>query len=124
MELREIIEMAKSSGFNSIGLRADDKVLNAGDSLEKSHDWDFENDCSSDELLSGTCALSGHFWFLDGFDDAESQREDEHTLQSLIKESKVYKRMHLYLIGGSGLEWGNDPHEAIISDAEVVCTLQ
>jgi hypothetical protein len=121
MELRKVLDLAKASGYSMIGVRADDKAYQVGAFLDKSHDWDFEHDCSSDSLLSGTCTLSAHFWFLDGIDGDD---EDIATLEGLLKQIEQYGREHSYLVGGDSYDLGDDSSEVIIKEAVLICTIK
>jgi hypothetical protein len=120
MDLNKIQEEVEKNEYSMIGIRSDDRIYQVNDLLEKSHDWDFEHDCSSETLLDGTCALSDHLWMLDDITDDE----DAQTLETLVKKSAIYGGSHCYLIGGDGYTQGDDSHEVIIHNARVIAVIR
>lgn len=117
-----ITEIAKTiakafdeKGYTYFGVRTG-RIAEIGEKLEPSHDWDYENDCSSDEMLSGTCSTGiGGLWF-DG--EPEDEEEIEKAISRHIKNNYVGEMT--YIIGGNRSEYGNDDGEMIIANAEVI----
>ncbi|HCA29953.1 MAG TPA: hypothetical protein DEP23_10480 [Ruminococcaceae bacterium] len=99
------------------GIRGDNFVPIVGQELEESYDWDYDSDCQSDEKLSGTCATCiSHLWF-DGEDE-----DVEEIKKAFERHVAEYNSVYQYraIIGGTDLEYGADPNEGIIKNAEVV----
>ena len=115
--MQKIIE-AKNSGYRYFGIRTG-RVAKIGEELERSHDWDYENDCESEELLDGTCAtgFNGMLWF-----DGEEE-DDELVEQAIALNKKTYGGDMQYVIGGYDSEYGNDEQEIIISGATVIAII-
>ena len=125
-ELVEAMKQASKSGYHVFGIRTIENaagVLNVGDSVPDSYDWDYENDISARETtgenLPGACAIrvfSDYLW-LDGTDDDEA----ESAICDAVKKSSVYYGEQVLLIAGKGrYEYGNDQDEIIIADADVI----
>lgn len=125
-ELVEAMKQATKSGYHVFGIRTIENaagVLNVGDSVPDSYDWDYENDISARETtgenLPGACAIqvfSDYLW-LDGTDDDEA----ESAICDAVKKSSVYYGEQVLLIAGKGrYEYGNDQDEIIIADADVI----
>lgn len=104
------------NNYKCFGIRTDDRELNIGDELGCSHDWDFENDTPSEELLPGICATGfGELWY---------DEDDIETIEKALNAHKSYYGKHTYLIGGYFEKYGDDESEVIISDAEVIAVLK
>lgn len=112
------MEEAKRNGLNHFGVITDDE-LKIGQELECSHDWDYEYDCVSDELLNGTCATGfGELWF-------DGETEDEEAIEKAVEfNAKFYSGDAQYIIAGDGEEYGADEKEIIISNAVVIATVE
>ena len=81
MNLTEIAQaIAKAydeKGYTYFGVRTG-RTAEIGEELEPSHDWDYENDWFSDELLPGTCSTGiGNLWF-------DGEVEDEEEIEKAI----------------------------------------
>lgn len=97
--------------YNYYGIRSTDYKANVGDILPASHDL---ADDSDGEELSGVSATGfGQLWY-----DEDDLSEVEKALKSHNKTG--YEGEYHYLIGGNESEYGNDPSEVLIKDAEVV----
>lgn len=117
-DLMKIITEAKAAGYKAFGVRTGDKV-EVGQELECSHDWDLENDCSSDELLNGTCATEiGMLWF-DG-----DEEDDDAVNNAVAYNAKHYSGEMQYIIAGTGSENGYDDGETIIYNAVVIAIIK
>ena len=125
-ELVEAMKQATESGYHVFGIRTIENpagVLNVGDSVPDSYDWDYENDISTrettGETLPGACAIqifSDDLW-LDGTDDDET----EAAICDAVKKSSVYYGEQVLLIAGKGRYlYGSDLDEIIIADADVI----
>lgn len=112
-EIAKAIEKAfDEKKYTCFGVRTG-RTAEVGEKLEPSHDWDIENDWFSDELLPGTCCtgIGGDF----------EDYEDEEIEKALAQHHKNYYLGEMtYIIGGRRSEYGNDPGEEIIADAEVI----
>ena len=102
------------------GIRCDECVYNVGAELECSKDYN--DDIPEDEWddLPGTCATGiGMLFFLD-----HTRSDDIQTIADAIKYNKeFYRCSHQYFISGWDSQYGVDPREVIISDAEVVLAI-
>lgn len=110
-----IAKAFNEKGYTYFGVRTG-RTAEIGEELEPSHDWDYENDCSSDEMLSGTCSTGiSDLWF-DG--ESEDEEEIKKAIARHIKNN--YDGEMTYIIGGNKSEYGNDAGEMIIANAEVI----
>lgn len=108
--MAKIVSIEKEALNSSVlGIRFDDNKYNIGDSLPCSHDWDYENDIRSEELLDGTCALG--LWNIE---------EESELLEKAEAFNGRYAEEYVYLISGESYEYGADDDEIIITEAKVV----
>lgn len=119
--MEELIRKINEEGYTWIGIRhlADDENYKVGDFCRNSYDWDYENDRSSyenddPEELPGTCAYNTRI--NSGWDEDE---EIEIKLKKAISGSACYSGK-IAVIAGNYAEYGNDPEEIIIENAEVI----
>lgn len=119
--MEELIRKINEEGYAWIGIRhlADDENYKVGDFCRNSYDWDYENDRSSyenddPEELPGTCAYNTRI--NSGWDEDE---EIEIKLKKAISGSACYSGK-IAVIAGDFAEYGNDPEEIIIENAEVI----
>lgn len=115
-EMMKAIIKANNEGKGSyFGIRGDDFEHEIGQTLEESYDWDYENDCQSDEKLSGTCATNIPLIWFDG---------DEEEMEKLIEAYEYHVQNYQYkytsIIVGENSEYGADEKEIIIEHAEVI----
>lgn len=119
--MKEIIRKITEENYKWIGIRhlAEDENYTVGDFCRNSYDWDYENDCSSYDTenpieLDGTCAYDTRID--SNWDDEE---EIEGKIIKAISESECYSGK-IAVIAGNRAEYGNDPEEIIIENAEVI----
>lgn len=117
-----ILEMRKAykEGYRFFGVRATHEKVEVGQKLKPSHDWDIENDCPSQELLSGTCAI-----FVDveniQYEDAEWDADILESLHSAIERSKIYCGVQTVLVASKdNMDFGFDLKEVILENAVVL----
>ena len=116
MNYLELAEKLLASGYDVFGVRGDDREFAIGEEMPASNDWDYDNDCMSEDKLNGVCATM----IGEKYDDAEELAE---SLKKRIEFNKRYASQQ-YLIGGSwGYEMGVDENEIIINGAEVIVKL-
>lgn len=115
MTPQEILEIIESSNASVFGLRSIENkfALSVGDDVPNSYDWDFENDCSSDDLLPGASAI-----YICDFPDV-------FDIEDAIKKMKPYHQQgnQLLLIAGNHAGHGDDAGEILISDATVLAVI-
>ena len=119
--IKEIIaamQTAYNNGYTSFGVRTGENVK-IGQELECSHDWDYENDCESEDFLNGTCATGfGYLWF-------DGEREDEEAVVKAIEHNaKCYAGEMQYIIAGNSEDYGADDKEVIIESAVVIAVVK
>lgn len=108
-EMVSIIQEAKHSYY---GIRSG-RAQQIGDIIPPSHDWDFENDCESEDLLPGACTtgvntmFSDNEWLID-------------KLTAAVNANSIYDGDQQYLVGGNSAVYGDDESELIIEDAQVL----
>lgn len=119
--MKALIKKITEENYKWIGVRhlSDDEDYSVGDFCRNSYDWDYENDCSSydsenPEELPGTCAYDTKI--NSNWDDEE---EIENKILKAISESDCYYGK-VAVIAGNYAEYGNDPEEIIIENAEVI----
>lgn len=96
----------KAHGLRIINSNHDNFDIKEGDWVEHSHDWDFENDISSDDMLDG-CSTVG----LTEHDDAE------YIAEKIIDMDKSYGyglNSKLVLVSGKDMGYGDDDNEVLI----------
>ena len=113
--INEIIATIKNyqeNGYKSFAVRGDNVDINVGEKLDCSYDWDYENDCCSEEKLNGTCGIAFGYLYFDG------EEEDLETVENAInycKENYCYKNFEI--IAGTDEEYGADEKEIVIKNA-------
>lgn len=119
--MKKLIKKINQEGYTFVGIRhlSNDEAYKVGDFCRNSYDWDYENDCSSydsesPEELPGTCVYDTRID--SNWDDDE---EIEEKILKAISESSFYSGK-IAVIAGNYAEYGNDPEEIIIRDAEVI----
>ena len=94
-------------GLRIVNIDHDNFDLVEGDWVEHSHDWDFDNDMSSDDMLDG-CSTIG----LTDNDDVD------YLVQKITEMAKLYgytnKKSKLVLVSGSEMGYGDDDNEILI----------
>lgn len=100
-------EYDKTHGLRIINIDHDNFDIAESDLVAPSHDWDFENDLPSDDVLDG-CSTIG----LTDSDDAE------RIEKIILKSAKLYgynnKQSKLVLVSGDNMGYGNDDGEVLI----------
>lgn len=126
MTIKEIAEIVKNGLFEEhdiYGFRADREGLEAGDTLENSHQWyqddpsEWGEECEYNEErglwdggeLDGTCTI--------GLPDYECDFEAE--IKKALERIQMYGK-NIYLVGGDNAGQGNDIGEVLISNAVIV----
>ena len=120
-----ISDLARSgalSKYEYIGVRTltPDEKYSVGDTCRESYDWDHEQDRSTYETdrpvtLGGTCSIGiNRDRYLDEPDEVET------ALNNALKASNLYEGDRKVIIGGDIMEYGEDPGEHIIANAEVL----
>lgn len=119
--MKKLIKKINQEGYTFVGIRhlSNDEAYKVGDFCRNSYDWDYENDRSSYESedpieLPGTCAYNTGID--SGWDDDD---EIEEKILKAISESSCYSGK-IAVIAGNSAEYGNDPEEIIIENAEVI----
>jgi len=114
--LKQIIKTFLDSNETFLAVRADDENnYKIGDICKESFEWDYENDCPTEESIGGTCGtLVGDKW----------QDEDEllEKLEKVINFNKRYGKQQ-YIIAGDKNDYGVDEDEIIIDVARVLYKL-
>ena len=92
--LKKIEEAHNTLGYNYFGLRTGNENLNENDCSPESHDWDFENDCESEDTLGGTCCTGIDYLYFDGEEDDISAIEKSNQIKRCIQwqTSICYRR--------------------------------
>lgn len=96
----------KAHGLRIINDDHDNFDIAEGDWVEHSHDWDFDNDVPSDDLLDGASTVG-----LNDSDDAE------YIAEKIIKMKKLYGYgcdSKLVLVSGDNMGYGDDDGEVLI----------
>lgn len=105
--IRSIIEEGRFSDYGIRGLCFDEGYA-VGDSPRESYDWDHENDISTyatdGRTLGGVCTVG----------------VTEDNIEEALKAAAMYSDGKLALIGGTLKDYGEDPGEWILSDAEIL----
>jgi hypothetical protein len=98
-----------SEMYNYYGIRTlrSDEEYKVGDYCRRSYDWDYENDCSSEEQLNGTCCT-------------EVEINDIDDMNNIDISNHRYGKGTIVLIAGDEMERGTDSCELIIRNAIVV----
>lgn len=112
-EIAQVIADIVSNQYdNAHGIRIinDDhdnfETVTEGEWVEPSHDWDFESDMSSDDVLAGCSTIA-----INESDDAE------WIAEKIIKAARLYGYgcdSKLVLVSGDDMGYGNDDGELLI----------
>lgn len=109
-------EISKYPCLGLRGLQADEQYK-IGDTSRNSYDWDFENDCSSEDELNGTCAVQINTMFVADCEDLISEIEETISFAEDYSERIV-------LLGGYSETQGDDGSERIIENAKVLAIIK
>jgi hypothetical protein len=107
--------MTKITELNAsfLGLRFDDNKYKIGNVIPCSHDWDYENDIRSEELLDGTCAVG--IWNIE---------EESEVIEKAQEHVGDYAEDYIYLVTGESYEYGADDGEIIITECRVIGVIE
>ena len=94
-------------GLRIVNNNHDNFDIIEGDFVEHSHDWDFENDMSSDDLLDG-CSTIG----LNDSDDAEWIATKIEKMVALYGNGAG--KCKLVLVSGDDMGYGDDDNELLV----------
>lgn len=122
MRIKEIAQAITKAngeyGFTHFGVRTG-RIAEIGEELERSHNWNHEDDCFGEDFLPGTCATGiGYLWY-------DGEAEDEEEIENAIAKHKEnnYDGEMTYIIAGKESEYGEDDGELIIKNATVICII-
>lgn len=106
-DIRAIVDAQydKAHGLRIINNDHDNFNIAEGDLVEPSHDWDFENDMSSDDKLDG-CSTIG----LNDSDDADWIASEIDRMVALYGNGTC----KLVLVSGDDMGYGDDDNELLI----------
>lgn len=106
--------------YNYLGIRGlqPDESYEVSDTARNSHDWDTENDVSSDVELSGTSSVS-----IDN-SSLESSSDLIGRINNQMDRISQYGNGIVVLLGGNDAEEGTDQNESIIKNAKVLAILK
>lgn len=111
MTTKEIKEILENTGFEYTGIRIVDEEYQIGETVENSRVWLYDE--PTDEILDGASCIR------------ISWRNSEEEIQNILDFSmETYFGDHIYLIGGDSAEFGEDPEELVIRDAEVLAIVK
>lgn len=122
-DVKEILKKVNDEGYGVVAIRhcAEDEEYNVGDICRNSFDWNYELDHSTYEdeeqvELNGTCGIH-----VIGFENLDEEEVEEATelFNKAMERANVYGGQ-VVVIAGNHFEYGNDEHEVIIRDAEVI----
>ena len=128
--LEAAVDKAFYEGYRVFGIRVVDdesNILKVGDSVPDSYGWDYDEDVSTRETtgekLPGACAIEIKTDTIFPMEEEDYERLGER-IEEALKESNGYYGNQTILIGGKGnREYGMDPGEIIIEDADVIAVL-
>ena len=118
MTAEEIKNLINEAEYDYIGIRADKRDYQIGEIMDNSHQLFQDTDCGGELVKEGPYAGSYDAGELDG---TCALKVSEDNVEKMIEKVKAYgKEKKIYLIGGNSMEYGYDPDEIIIRDAEVI----
>lgn len=126
MTVEEIRELISKSEYDCIGIRADSREYQIGETVNNSHqlfqDPQYNDDYT--ELLYPYIYEGPYAGFYDAgeLNGACALEVSENNIEEMLKKVKSYGNKY-YLIGGDSMEYGYDADEIIIRDAEVIAVL-
>jgi len=106
--------------YNYIGLRGtcQDENYKAGDYARNSLDWDFENDCSSENELGGTSTIEiNNAWI-------ESSEDLIERIERALPGIDQYHGHQTILVSGDYTSAGSDENEIVIANAKVLAIIK
>jgi hypothetical protein len=112
---------AEISKYNYLGIRAtcEDEDYKVGDICRNSLDWDYEDDCSSENELPGACAIIINNYWIEDADDLINRID---TALSTLQET--YTGKQIILIGGNNGQIGDDDGEIVIGNAMTLAIIK
>lgn len=122
-DVKEILRKVNEEGYGVVAIRhcAEDETYSVGDTCRNSYDWNYEEDHSTYEdeepiELDGTCG-----YHIVGFENLDEDEVEEATelFNRAMENASIYGGT-VAIIAGNRKSWGNDEHEVIIEDAEVI----
>jgi len=120
---KDFQELINSDWFSlaHVGIRWDDRHFNIGDEIPNSNSYDITGAAEEDqgEELCGVCAIGidNGTWF-------DSNDELIAHIKSVLKDTSAYPGQYTYIVKGNGSDIGEDNHEIIIHNAEVVAIVE
>lgn len=121
--LIDLLRTAYNNGYRYFGVRGVHEKVVVGQRLAPSYDWDFENDCSSDVELPGTCAVDFEL-------EAIFLHDDDYDNETFINFEKAYARARDYygvqtviIASRYDCDYGYDLDEVILGDAVCLAIL-
>lgn len=126
MTVEEIRELISKSEYDCIGIRADSREYQIGETVNNSHQL-FQDPQYNDTytaLLYPYICEGPYAGFYDAgeLNGACALEVSENNIEKMIEAIKSYGEK-FYLIGGNTMEYGNDVDEIIIQDAKVIAVL-
>lgn len=113
-EFVEILEKAEEKGMRFFGIRQHHENINIGDSLGVSYDT---LDDLAPKKLDGISTMGidpDDFYYYDPDDDFNFAKEIEELKKNRYQDGPIV------LVGGTDQEYGNDPGEVVIENAEAL----
>lgn len=116
------IDEEKALANRHMGIRFTDEDLAIGNDVTNSYDWGAEEveDWDGEYIeLDGACAVAFGGGF--SFDDLDELKEEA---VKVIEKVGAYPYDHAYLVAGTADRIGEDDHEIIVENAEVVAIVK
>ena len=126
MTVEEIRELISKSEYDCIGIRADSREYQIGETVNNSHQLFQDPQCNDTytALLYSYISEGPYAGFYDAgeLNGVCALEVSENNIEKMIEAIKSYGEK-FYLIGGNTMEYGNDVDEIIIQDAKVIAVL-
>lgn len=123
--IEEIVEKIRiaiiSTSCEWYGIRHSHYPVPVGDDVPFSWDWDYENDCSSDDMLNGASCVdlpvTNKFWDFDNMDEEEISEMND-IIKKALEMSDCYAG-ELMIVGGRHRGYGHDDNEILIDGIRI-----
>jgi len=109
---------ANSNWVKVVGIWGTNSEMNIGDECPKSHHMSAFGDDDDGMEINGTCSI-GLTWAGDSEDELEAELNEK-----ISYHKDYYGYTYMYIIAGTGYEYGDDEGEMIITDAEVIANVK
>ncbi len=130
LNIEEIKEATANTEYEFYGIRVDKIKYNTKETANNSHqlfqdpDFDEEGELIYPYIENGIYKGFYDAGELDGTCVIAFDAENNSSIQNAIERTKIYSGSYIHVLGGDYAEAGNDNGEIVISNAEVLLSVE